>query len=62
MTGISCLQVELAYLEDDEAKILPEATACAGKLYLPTVHSTYQSFEASMDVALKYGAYGFGTY
>lgn len=62
VTGISFVQVELAYLEDDEAKTLPEATACAGKLYLPTVHSTYQSFEASMDTALKFGAYGFGTY
>ena len=62
VTGISYVQVELAYLEDEEAKTLPEATACAGKLHLPTVHSTYQSFEASMDTALKYGAYGFGTY
>eukprot|EP00794_Sanderia_malayensis_P014536 gene14536-16039_t len=62
ITELADLKVELDYLRDDEMKVLPEATACAGKLYLPTVHSTYQNFTRNLDTALKYGAHGFGNY
>eukprot|EP00794_Sanderia_malayensis_P002509 gene2509-2898_t len=62
ITELADQKVELDYLRDDEMKVLPEATACAGKLYLPTVHSTYQNFTRNLDTALKYGAHGFGNY
>ncbi len=54
--------IDLKYLEDDEAKVLPEAVACVGQLSLPTVHTSYNSFIRYMDTALKFGAAGFGNY
>lgn len=46
-------EIELKYLLDVETKILPEATACAGLLLLPTVHCNYSSFAKNMDIALR---------
>eukprot|EP00794_Sanderia_malayensis_P001946 gene1946-2215_t len=55
-------EINLKYLEDDEAKVLPEAIACLDTLCLPTVHTIYNSFVRYMNTALEFASSGFGNY
>ena len=53
-------QFVIDFLDDDDAKVLPEASACFGHLQIPTVHCSKEAFFKNMDTGLKYGRKGFG--
>ena len=54
--------IVLRYLPDDDEKAsLPSATACLAILQLPTIHSTENKFNQSLDIALQFESQGFAT-
>ena len=69
-TGLWCIPpsqgenfaLTVKFLEDDDTDVLPQATACANTLMLPTVHSSRVKFTESLDLALKFGHAGFAEY
>ena len=69
-TGLWCIPpsqgenfaLTVKFLEDDDTDVLPQATACANTLMLPTVHSSKVKFTESLDLALKFGNAGFAEY
>ena len=55
--------IVLRYLPDDDEKAsLPSATACLAILQLPTIHSTVNKFNQSLDIALQFESQGFATF
>lgn len=46
----------------DQTKTLPESGACFHKIYLPCCHNDFLSFKRAMDVAIGFGAKGYGQF
>ena len=54
--------IVLRYLPDDDEKAsLPSATACLAILQLPTIHSTENKFNQSLDISLEFESHRFAT-
>lgn len=58
----SKMKISVRFLEDDDEQKLPKAGSCSNILHLPTVHSSRNTFNNNMNVALKYGHAGFTEY
>ena len=46
----------------DQTKTLPESGACFHQIRLPRCHNDFLSFKRAMDVALGFGAKGYGQF
>lgn len=53
--------MRFTFPDDDERAFLPLATACLAILQLPTIHSTENKFNKSLDIALEFESQGFAT-
>ena len=52
-------KVAVKFLMDDESKVYPESMACFNLVYVPTVHSTQETFNKYFESALNYEVCGF---
>lgn len=46
----------------DQTKTLPESGACFQQIRLPSCHNDFLAFKRAMDVALGFGAKGYGQF
>ena len=46
----------------DQTKTLPESGACFHQIRLPRCHNDFLSFKRAMDVAVGFGAKGYGQF
>lgn len=58
----SKLIISVKFLEDDDEEKLPKSGSCSCILHLPTVHSSLNTFNDNINIALKYGHAGFTEY
>ena len=59
VSGEATLVVDLLV---DQTKTLPESGACFNQIRLPCCHTDFHSFKRAMDVALGFGAKGYGRF
>ena len=60
--GISSETRLVVDLLADQTKTLPESGACFHQIRLPRCHNDFLSFKRAMDVAIGFGAKGYGQF